>query len=280
MKSTQKIPLIFILAICLILSCIPAFADDANTVGFDTLDSTPPVLHDLSVNKTTVTVPGYATFTINATDDISGIRTIRMSVYGPNEDEFKSMQMGGAGDEYFRNIIFSKGVDLGKYYIRCISLEDRYRNSVNYYSSKVPDTELLFNDLRLPKEIEINVTNSSSDVNPTPPVTRPSSSSSSSGGGGSGRGHSSSNSKTSTPLLKSKNSAVALTNPKTSSATPAQAPASVSYGTVDIDRGAHDLVMLYMGSLNLSEDEYAEYYINNYEALYKKFYDQLATLSK
>lgn len=271
MKITQKMPLVFLLAICLILSCIPAFADDANTPRFGTPDSGPPVLHNLSVNKTTVTVPGYATFTINATDDISGIRTIRMSVYGPNEDEFKSMQMGGAGDEYFRNIIFSKGVDLGKYYIRCISLDDYYHNSVNYYSSKVPDSELQSNDLRLPKEIEINVTSSSPDANPVTPVTRPNSSSDSGSGGGS---RSSGGSKTSTPMLKAKNNTVTLTNPKTLSATPAQAPAT-NYGTIDIDRGAHDLVMLYMGSLNLSENEYSEYYINNYEALYKKFHEQL-----
>lgn len=167
MKRTHRIPLALLLAICLILAYVPAFAENSDDPGFGTPDSGPPILHSISIDKTEVTAPGTITITANVTDDISGVSHIE--AYFKNYQNNRSFVTAFTPEEFISENTYKTNLDVTQYeptglfelfYVQCYDVAD---NVVYYYSANEPN--LSESEKLLPNEISFFVHNTDESGN-------------------------------------------------------------------------------------------------------------------
>lgn len=70
MKKTSR----FVLALVILVGLLSSSFIGVYSIAAS-YDTTPPVLHDVQVDKATVETPGVVTVTFNVTDDLSGVST-------------------------------------------------------------------------------------------------------------------------------------------------------------------------------------------------------------
>lgn len=133
---------------------------------YGTPDYEAPVLHSISVDKETVKPGETLTFTLNVTDDISGIDYIKIELI--NETTGKTDRIGdivtvNENDEYTLTYTVPKDEAMGTLKVNEVSLSDALGRYGFYYSKTNEHA-----DQHLPNEISVEIVESTSEDKEAP----------------------------------------------------------------------------------------------------------------
>lgn len=173
MKHKQTLAML--LAAAMVLSMpLGAYADEMKPVQdeqammelYGTPDYEAPVLHSISVDKETVKPGETLTFTLNVTDDISGIDYIKIELI--NETTGKTDRIGdivtvNENDEYTLTYTVPKDEAMGTLKVNEVSLSDALGRYGFYYSKTNEHA-----DQHLPNEISVEIVESTSEDKEAP----------------------------------------------------------------------------------------------------------------
>lgn len=134
----------------------------------ETIDTTPPIISSITAETTEYNIGDAVKLTVDVSDDISGIYFVNV-ILAPKDDINNLNSLIMIHNSNLKNgvsVITSNinfGVKDGKYVIRMIQVSD-WAGNMNYFANdnveKMPDTN--YNPLPF-KNVEINVTNKSTD---------------------------------------------------------------------------------------------------------------------
>ncbi len=173
MKHKQTLAML--LAAAMVLSMpLGAYADEMKPVQdeqammelYGTPDYEAPVLHSISVDKETVKPGETLTFTLNVTDDISGIDYINIELI--NETTGKTDRIGdivtvNENDEYTLTYTVPKDEAMGTLKVDEVYLSDVLGRRKSYYSQTNEHA-----DQYLPNEISVEIVESTSEDKEVP----------------------------------------------------------------------------------------------------------------
>ena len=173
MKHKQTLAML--LAAAMVLSMpLGAYADEMKPVQdeqammelYGTPDYEAPVLNSISVDKETVKPGETLTFTLNVTDDVSGVNYIQIDLI--NETTGKTDRIGdivtvNENDEYTLTYTVPKDEAVGTLRVTRVYLSDKLGYSENYHSNQNQ-----YADKHLPSEISVEIVDSTSEDKEAP----------------------------------------------------------------------------------------------------------------
>ncbi|WP_312642729.1 hypothetical protein [Hydrogenoanaerobacterium sp.] len=170
MKQHLKAALAITLAAAMTAGSTTAFAAQEKITN--QTDWTPPVLSNVSIDKTTVGASGTLTVTVKATDDRSGIKDVSVTFRNSSNDHTISSVMlsrdyDAAAGVFRKQVTVPAYEQPGEFELKSITLGDYARNTQTYATqgsiSKVND------NLPLEQNLSFTVTNGA-DVGKTPKI--------------------------------------------------------------------------------------------------------------
>ncbi|WP_207752984.1 Ig-like domain-containing protein [Clostridium yunnanense] len=101
-------------------------------------DTTPPVLNSISVDKHSGTNGENITVSVDASDDISGVKSIEVFYEAPQGNSFKFAELSkGTNGKYTGTVPVGINDAIGTWKVSFIALIDNSYNSINVYNSEV-----------------------------------------------------------------------------------------------------------------------------------------------
>lgn len=125
-----------------------------------------PVLHSISVDKETVKPGETLTFTLNVTDDVSGVSYIHIDLINEatgKTDNISDRVTVNDNDEYTLTYTVPKDEAVGTLRVTRVYLSDKLGYSENYHSNQDQ-----YADKHLPSEISVEIVDSTSEDKETP----------------------------------------------------------------------------------------------------------------
>ena len=167
----KKLLSLFMASALALTAALPVFADNGavenqnqaeEAVPYGIPDVTPPVLKSVSIDKTEVEAPGKITVTIEAEDDISGIKLISYQFKNAENGRELSDMINVTSDEtsntFTDTIDISQFEPSGVFYLEYVSIYDISGNYQRYYSKNVDYANI--DEVFLPNELSFFVKNS------------------------------------------------------------------------------------------------------------------------
>lgn len=173
MKHKQTLAML--LAAAMVLSMpLGAYADEMKPVQdeqammelYGTPDYEAPVLHSISVDKETVKPGETLTFTLNVTDDVSGVSYIHIDLINEatgKTDNISDRVTVNDNDEYTLTYTVPKDEAVGTLRVTRVYLSDKLGYSENYHSNQDQ-----YADKHLPSEISVEIVESASEDKEAP----------------------------------------------------------------------------------------------------------------
>lgn len=173
MKHKQTLAML--LAAAMVLSMpLGAYADEMKPVQdeqammelYGTPDYEAPVLHSISVDKETVKPGETLTFTLNVTDDVSGVSYIHIDLINEatgKTDNISDRVTVNDNDEYTLTYTVPKDEAVGTLRVTRVYLSDKLGYSENYHSNQNQ-----YADKHLPSEISVEIVDSTSEDKEAP----------------------------------------------------------------------------------------------------------------
>lgn len=142
-----------LLAACLLISMLPRYAwatepepteppespepaepPETEPIGSGTPDGTPPVLNGLTISATEVTIPGEIEVIVEASDDVSGVKTVYVRFFYESTKKYLDCyadKVGTAG-KYHATLKLDQYVESGTFVVYRVDLEDKAENYIIY----------------------------------------------------------------------------------------------------------------------------------------------------